>query len=71
MPQMAPLMWMPLLAMNLIMLFLIITFIYFCISPKSMIELSTPSQSKYLNDSKIYLKEEELFLNKNKWQYQF
>nr|DAC76769.1 TPA_asm: ATP synthase F0 subunit 8 [Pseudomyrmex ferrugineus] len=71
MPQMAPLMWLPLLVLNLIMLFLIITFIYFCISPKSMIELSPLSQSKYLNDNKIYLKEDKLFLNKNKWQYQF
>nr|DAC76782.1 TPA_asm: ATP synthase F0 subunit 8 [Pseudomyrmex flavicornis] len=71
MPQMAPLMWLPLLALNLIMLFLIITFIYFCISPNSMIELATLSQSKYLNDNNIYPKEDKLFLNKNKWQYQF
>nr|DAC76847.1 TPA_asm: ATP synthase F0 subunit 8 [Pseudomyrmex veneficus] len=71
MPQMAPLMWLPLLVLNLIMLLLIIMFVYFHMPMQFVVEKTTHSQSKYLNDNKVWSKEDKLFLNKTKWQYQF
>nr|DAC76834.1 TPA_asm: ATP synthase F0 subunit 8 [Pseudomyrmex peperi] len=69
MPQMSPLMWLPLLFMNLTILYMIMTSVHYCMPNEYMTSYMSPLQNSSIlnNDSQMKFKN----YTHNKWLYLF